>query len=611
MPGLVCVTDRTRDPSELADAVAAKTYGSEKSEIIGWSDGKAAIRMVQNTKHEPFAILETDRWVAATWGYPLFQGKPLSLEHFQIATQEHLVDCVAIFVGLLGGQYQMVLVKRGAAEAHCISDKISTHPWYLTAAGTTMLAAPEALSFSALCDHPDWDSSLDPLSIPEFMASGHLWGERTYYSSVQRMGPGRRAQTSDSGWVINQHFYPNYSAPDNSGTRQLYENKLVAAMQADFQDLPEGRGLITLSGGLDSRALVGLARLTEMGVSTVSYTFGTDVLPNSDPDIASRVAKESGFEWDLIRTDGANVVANIPDVIQATGGECDAVCAQDAFLGPSFYNAIAESNDYLLRGDELWGWGDSVHSIDEAFAQCLLFNLSELPHPERLLRQDAYTEYVGWLREQRTRISDLSQYSAKSRFDDFKDELYWGHRESRLIQNMAHYRRCFIPHLAPLMFDRTLDVIQDLPAYYRVRKNLFVSAMHSAFPDLYSIKGEVAARMGLSLERAILQNSELRDLIVDALVDNLPVQLETVFEPNLLKQWVIQTTSSAGTHAVQKERFVYNLLRSVNSQLRKVPVVRAFLLDIAKRSGRLRFPVVASNYVFRLTVLSLALRHYH
>jgi hypothetical protein len=322
------------------------------------------------------------------------------------------------------------------------------------------------------------------------------------------------------------------------------------------------------------------------------------------------VAKESGLPWKLFTTTGADLVENIPEVIRATGGECDVACSQDAFLGPMFYEAMAEEYDFLLRGDEIWGWGDTVRSTQEAFVQCLLFNLNELPHPERLLRQSALTASIDALHEERRKISEASPYISERRFDDFKDEVYWDHRESRLLQNMAHYRRGFIPHLAPLMYDRTLDVIQKIPAPYRVRKKMFLSAMRMAFPKLFSIQGDVRPRMGLNLERAISLDSKLQELISECLVDNLPVALETVFDRDRLKAWVNRTIHQEGAPTVRTERHVYSLLRSLNAKLRKVPFIRSFLLDIARRSGRLRFPVVSSNYVFRLSILSLALRHY-
>ena len=62
--------------------------------------------------------------------------------------------------------------------------------------------------------------------------------------------------------------------------------------------------------------------------------------------------------------DADRMIANIHGTVRATGGEADVAVAQDAMLGQEFYRGLATQYAYLLRGDEVWGWGDRVLTRD-------------------------------------------------------------------------------------------------------------------------------------------------------------------------------------------------------------------------------------------------------
>jgi hypothetical protein len=160
---------------------------------------------------------------------------------------------------------------------------------------------------------------------------------------------------------------------------------------------------------------------------------------------------------------------------------------QDAFLGEGFYQELAESYDFMVRGDEVWGWGDYAANSQMAFRECILFNLNELLHPQRLLKPDAFGDGVQYLENLMGRLA--AECGAQDiPANDLKDCLYWRHREARLLQGMAYFRRCYLPHQAPFLFDRTLAVIQKIPGEFRIKKRLFIKMCEAKFPELFCDK---------------------------------------------------------------------------------------------------------------------------
>ena len=621
MPGIIFVLNNRRAEQAdktnlLLNAMSGQCFRNQSASIEDHIlDNNMAVRFVKSQKSEPFGLCKGDHWHIAFWGFLKFNGAGLGNSMASVLEAGLEKDWLDTIQRTFSGSYQALLYNCKQKLAFCLNDKISTHPWYLLATDDCFMGAPEVLCFRAVKKHVVWGGEIDEAAVPEFMASGHLWGERSFFKGVKRLGPGRFAKSlpigSDSkfaSYETGSHFklaYNNEKIPRPEITKTLSD-----AIDRDLKDLPSGKGVITLSGGWDSRALAGYAKKAGLDFDCVSYTFGTGVMHNSDAECAKDIAEHLDVSWSVYLSGGNNLVNNIEEVIQATGGETDMPCAQDAFLGKDFYGSQLSGYDYLLRADEVWGWGDYVNSLDSSFFQCFLFNLNEIRQPKLLLTQQAYTRYVNELSATKSAIAKQSE-SARSRdYNDFKDELYWYNRESRLLQNMAHYRRSYIPHIAPFLLDNTLATIQKIPAEQRIRKGYFISAIRSVFPGLY-LRGDNVSRnkMGYELEYAISNNADLRLLIRDVLVCNPPPEMACVCNTEALTEWV-DGILHCDKHHISKGRHAYNVLKRINDLAKKFPHLREYLFQMARKTGALKFPMVNSVYLFRLLVLGLALREY-
>ena len=153
-------------------------------------------------------------------------------------------------------------------------------------------------------------------------------------------------------------------------TEQYLIASLFDAIQKDINDLPSGKKILTLSGGYDSRALLGFLKAADGQINTVSYSFGSKASREMDMDVGGYYADKAGVSHSRYLSPIDNsfrLISDINNAILATGGENYLSVFQDAFLGIEFYRNLAENYDYMIRGDEAWGWGDLAVDYNMAF----------------------------------------------------------------------------------------------------------------------------------------------------------------------------------------------------------------------------------------------------
>ena len=401
--------------------------------------------------------------------------------------------------------------------------------------------------------------------------------------------------------------YEPTEEPKQRLTARLYE-----AVQNDLAALPRGRAALTLSGGYDSRALLGLLHSSGRDFFCVSYSFGENPSPHSQAAVAKHVANKLGVPYRFYQAeldDPSRLFYDIQKAIAATGGESDVVVAQDAFLGSAFYEELSQECDYMVRGDEVWGWGNHVLNHEMAFWRCYLFNIDEFSQPKRILKSESFSQALQYLTAQRKYLAAEFQ-GETSILNDLKDYLYWRHRESRLLQNMAYLRRCYLPHFAPFLFDRTLAVIRTIPGKLRIQKTLFLKMAKIEFPDLF-LDSAIPRLYTVTPTRfeLIYSKPEIQRFLKECLITNPSTTFRLILDAANFQQWVNSTLAESSS-ALQNRKRAYNLNWFVHAILRRNRTLSVCTEAILQRLSRLSFPVKSSSYLFRLAVLSLALQEY-
>ena len=614
MPGIIAVISKKKGvpASEIAEDVSGVLYRRESYRRESAGAEGISLRLISGPK-DSRGLVDNPDFICAWWGLPLIGGNELSSD--DLGKSVFSPDNPADFLRKLQGHYQLVYYHKSRRECYIFADKISTHPHYYTETDDYIAVSPETLSLLALKKY-GWNPTIREGAAYEFIANGFLWGDGTYLNEVERLGPGMYLVCSPEGMTKHQNWAMTF-ARKSARKSQLIDG-LSSALDDDIARLPAGKAIITLSGGYDSRALLGLMKSADRDFETLSYNFGLPFTENSDAGVGKYFASKTGAVHHFHQADLTKaeiLIRNIEDSICASGGESDTATSQDALLGADFYGGIAEKYDYILRGDEVWGWEDHVIGRRMAFYEATLINLDEIIQPGKLLKPVKYREGIDYILDQRDKYT--SEFKGEfSDYDALKDILYFRHRQPRVIANMAYYRRCFIPHYAPFLFDTTVDFLKTIASKYRVNKNLFIELMKRRFPELF-LDPNLPHSHGPKITKyeMLYSNPEFTGFLKKELLDEPSSLLARLFDEDRFSVWVSETLKPLSRSKKPAFEGIVkpNPLRSIAAKaVRRNRYLtarsKAFLLK--HRAAEMPYSQSDASHLFRLAVLSLSLKKY-
>jgi hypothetical protein len=442
--------------------------------------------------------------------------------------------------------------------------------------------------------------------VYEFLATGHLWGRATFWEDVIRLGPADRLTVSGAGTTVEKYWEFDFDDQEGAST-----DALTDAIKRDIEQLPTGKAALTLSGGYDSRALLGFLAESDREFDVISYNFGDEYSEDFDADVAKAYASKAGEEIEIIDADWEpeGLIENIDYGIQVTGGESDVTLAQDAFLGREFFQGLAENYDYVLRGDEVWGFGDLAINRNTAFWHSLMFSVDQIPTADQILNKTTYTDGVEYVDEFRAEV-DARLPETVSTSNELKDYVYWTHREGRLIQDVAAYRRQYLRQYAPFIFGRSFEVVNQATDSQRVNKQLFIESMREQFPALFDDDVEVTSKRPVASRFELLfEDEDFQSHVRESLLENPHPVVQDIVDMAGLEAWVDDVLSrSVDRNPTEKSQ--YNLLRRVYELSQRSNRLNAVLTYLYVDVFDQDFPIMDPNFLFRVYCLNRTLKEY-
>lgn len=293
---------------------------------------------------------------------------------------------------------------------------------------------------------------------------------------------------------------PGWGLADASAVEETRYDDLVkrgmAAFASAFDDIPDGPHVVPLSGGLDSRAVLGelLGRVGPNEITTV--TVG---VPGSlDFDLAKVIAREAG-----VRHLGIDLSVQIlaEDALEdAVRGSHSATWAFDTYYNRLVRQRAGDSalfwSGYLGGvGRRLGSSADSSERSDRAYRDaCRRFAVS-----------NRWSKSVDLVAAGVDPVSFLpdSPISRDSQLD-FDEQLNLWVRQpclTRPVNLPVGYR-----HQAPFANDGVLAHFLSMPRVGGFRRDMYAATLHRAHPDLFAIP--TTANAGLALYPS--QSSRLR-----------------------------------------------------------------------------------------------------
>lgn len=306
------------------------------------------------------------------------------------------------------------------------------------------------------------DKELDPTSYDCFMDLGYLLGERTWFDHIKLIKPATVIEYDVANETVDQHHYWKWSeiklsnlsfdeAVDELGKR------FIEAIRRRFD--PRERIGISLSGGLDSRAIFAAVDHLYPDYKGYAYTFG--ILGCDDIVIAEQVASRSkSWNHDKFYFNADNWFGPRKEKVWNTDGMLDMMHMH----GSEFLSEVSQYIDINLNGY----CGDAI--IGGGF-------LARVPWNQRITEGNAksfYGRYVG--------LTDID--------NDFYDIDYV---EPNLHMNRVRRFTAYgsvnaLPWLGqrkPFFDNKLVELVFSIPDEYRANNRLYSAMLQKYFPKFF------------------------------------------------------------------------------------------------------------------------------
>jgi len=384
--------------------------------------------------------------------------------------------------------------------AGCVIDHISEQCWlisdsyrlqpiyYANQSGKLMFCSKlTPLLCSGLIN---WE--LDKSALLDFFTYEHVTGVKTFANSVSMM-PAASILKFGKGHVgLSSYFEDDHEGPDKTlsvsdVTDRLYD-ELSHSVNYSLENV--SNAAITLSGGLDSRAILGCAIKTT--VKLKAFTFGRSGC--ADINIAQELAKCCGIPHVVIPVDGSFLPEKLDFAVNVT----------DGMVGAIHFHILALA-DYLSAGTScvLDGFGGDAltgaHLSLPMLAACSVARAADLVYRSRAtVFADTLTrnnfldpDFMGG-------VNYKPRQAVEKHFEGLgKLPYWWGchrfdllDRQQRFIQFGTHLLRSKINVATPFYSPALVNFLKRAPAKALIEQRAYLKVHTKYLRELAKVKDD-------------------------------------------------------------------------------------------------------------------------
>jgi hypothetical protein len=479
----------------------------------------------------------------------------------------------------LRGSFVAARWEPGPGRLSVAVDRRASRPLVYTRAGGRLYFAPEV---KALLAAPGVDRGLDEAAIGVFLGAGYLLGHQTLFASVRRLSGGE-ALVVEAGKVhVEAYWRYRLNAPgDGTRPRDLEEELASLVRGAVERDLGDpDRTIVFLSGGVDSRSIAAAAHdaARRQGKSLCTMTWAAPGAPaSSDQAVARRVAEALGTRHACVVREVSAWGRRLTAVTYLLDGLTDVPAYHPH--EHALMRDLAEGGALaVVRGDECFGWGPPVTSVEEAWLSLNLRSPRRLRHLDRVARPAALARLSS---AAEAALAEATRPLRGQAPDDAKDLLYFRHRLQGYLGSAAYLKQVVLDHRAPLLDDTLLAFNERVPASLRAEKLLFCRAAARLAPELFRIP--LARRGNLEDWGHLLACASPVRRHVEAELGDRESGVWELFDPDALRAALPEGDRSGRWGVV--EGLQRRAKRAAHAVLGVVPAVESSLVVRSHRRG--------------------------
>ena len=475
MPGLMGFTHRRMDPDRARRVVCEMAALATDTEASGWDEPFLDEAICATRTHlgilqpapQPFASAGLRVWVEGE----VFNGDDLAAPASNDAGQDQGLPALLAGVCARGGHrgdwsalasldgiYSAVLYDEVRGTVHVIVDRLGMRYIHWTVVDGCFAWATSSNAFLAL---PGFAARVPSRRVAQFLGIGTLVLDGTWMEGVELVSPGTVLSWDCQRGSLSRYRYwwwDRIKRVDAKIDRRAAAEELAYRFRRSVEKRwsAGGKAGLSLSGGLDSRAILAALPTTER--SPVTVTFG---LPDSlDARAARRVAAIRGAEAHFIEISARNWLRPRSDGVWWTEGNTNIVDLHGSEARP-IYEKLMEVNldgyggDTLLRGDLLQG-RRSMRGFDPGYI-------------------------AGYKHCDVSLLDGLDQFAPLGRSE------YWFLEASarRWVAGPLLWELTFLENRKPFLANEIVEFVLSLPDDLRYRGRLYTAMLVGAFPEYF------------------------------------------------------------------------------------------------------------------------------
>ena len=405
---------------------------------------------------------------------------PRSRQHLDAAGLASLLaDEGEAVLDRLEGAFHCVELDRTAGRLRLFNDRIGISHVYWWHNGEYFAFAPRIGQLPAAAR----SGAVDPGAAIHFLSVGHFLGPATQLAGVRFLTPATILEINLDDLRLRERRYWNlvYTPDEHTAPAQLRDElgeAIIDAMELQT-DPATGRHGIFLSGGWDSRSLLGACLHLERPPHLIVTNGKSDEIPLSDTALAKRMAGDLGLNYRFCK--------RIPDIGRQKWleglhrGELTTANNPENFgqhdLSANFFQEI----DYILKGDVTWGSGAPALTREQSINKIVPYPLAE--SVKAVLMGDLRSEADRLYEEQ---IDSVVGRCKNDGWTERRDYLWQMGGINRYILGLGISDEEHIQVRRPLLSKQVLSIYTRVPRRYRCQKNLFIECIQHFYPGLFA-----------------------------------------------------------------------------------------------------------------------------
>jgi asparagine synthase (glutamine-hydrolysing) len=396
----------------------------------------------------------------------------------------------ASFVEHLNGAFVCVIWDQNRKQLIIANDRYGLYPTYYTFYKGRLLFAPEV---KAILQEEGFPKKLDMVALSQYMRFQHLLGQRTFFDGISLL-PNASTLVFD---ILNERLeikpywtFADFPEQPKINFQEAVEQtgwllrNAVRRLSGDSY-----RPGVYLSGGLDSRTILGLIKTRPVA----SLTYG---VPDSrDVQYAHKIAAQAGSDHHYFNLSNPSWILEHVDLhLELTEGF-------HSWIHMHGMNTLEAARQFIEVNLTGWDGGTVMGHIEciEPLQHSAVDNIAFTNRLFHLYNQEYTWPSLTESEEMTLYAPPLEKRMRGVAFDSFREELdpylylrpdirgelfYVNNHCHRLTQHMVTFTRSHIEVRFPFFDNDLLDFLYSIPAHIRGHRKLYREVIRRETPHL-------------------------------------------------------------------------------------------------------------------------------